>query len=73
MAGFELWHAPRDAVDDDDFPAPRLLAGVTVQRVAQWGDVSLWQALAAPLILSIVVAVAEELLVGRGDQTLNSE
>jgi hypothetical protein len=43
---------------------------VTVQRVAQWSDVSLWQALAAPLILSIVVAVAEELLV-RGDQTLN--
>ena len=45
------------------FLALWLLGWVTVQRVAQWGDVSLWQALAAPLILSIVVAVAEELLV----------
>ena len=45
------------------FLALWLLGWVTVKRVAHWGDVSLWQALAAPLILSIVVAVAEELLV----------
>ncbi len=43
---------------------------IVVESVAPLTSPSLWEVLVAPLVLSIVVAVSEELL-ARGDQTLN--